>query len=287
MAKLNIKKMAKSQRIVFIVFFVINMLLVISNLYVLVFGIIQGLKSHTETVISPFSLPTTWHWENYIDAFSMLEVKNTNFLGMMINSLWYAVGGTILNMLGTFCVTYIITKYEFPGSKILNFLAIFVIMVPMYGSSGATYKLIYNLGLNDSPLFLLTKIGSVVGPYLIMKAYLEGISWTYAEAAFIDGASDFRVMWQVIFPQLISPFMAIFIMHCITGWNEFSNPLLYLKNTPVVSVGLHLFYNDMQYKVRMDILYAASIIAIIPIWIIYGAFNKTLLNLTFGGGIKG
>ena len=124
MATLNIKKMAKSQRIVFVIFFVINMLLVISNLYVLGFGILQGLKSHTETVISPFSLPKIWHWENYIDAFSMLEVKKTNFLGMMVNSLWYAVGGTILNLLGTFCVTYIITKYQFPGSKALNFLAI-------------------------------------------------------------------------------------------------------------------------------------------------------------------
>ena len=56
---------------------------------------------------------------------------------------------------------------------------------------------------------------------------------------------------------------------------------------PLVSVGLHLFKNDMVYKVRMDILYAAAVWAVIPLWIIYGFLNKSLLNLTFGGGIKG
>lgn len=285
--KLKLKNMTAGQIVLYMSFCVFNCLVTLSTLYILFFGITQACKTHEEAQMFPFALPEVWHFEHYIEAFTMLNVRNVNLWGMMGNSLWYALGTTILGIMGNFCVTYIISKYTFPGSKLLNIIAIFVIMVPLYGSSSATYRLIYTWKLNDSPLILLTSIGSLGGSYLVMKAFIDGVSWTYAEAALIDGASDFRVMWQIMFPQLISPMMAIFVTSIVTNWSAFSFPLLYLSNMPTISVGLYLFKQDMVYKVREDILYAASLLAIIPVWIIYGILNKSLLNLTFGGGIKG
>ena len=287
MEKLKLKSLSTSQKIVYITFFIISTLLTLTHVSVVVVGFIQGCKTHTEAVLTPFKLPTVWHFENYIDAFTLLEVKGVNFLGMIVNSLWYSIGSTVLSLLGTFCITYVIAKYKFPGSELLNWIAVMVLIIPLYGGGGSTYVLLHKLNLVNSPAFLVVRIGSLTGQYLVMKAFIDGLSWTYAEAAFIDGASDFRVMWTINFPQLISPMMAIVLNHFMSSWNEFQIPLLYLSEMPMVSVGLNLFKNDMVYKVRMDILYAASILAVIPIWILYGAFNKSLLNLTFGGGIKG
>lgn len=287
MERLRMKSLSTSQKIVYILAFIFFSVVELSKVYIIVLGFLQGCKTHTEAILDPFGLPSVWHFENYIDAFTLLEVKGVNFLGMIGNTLWYASGSVVLNLLGTFCITYIISKYKFPGSAFLNWLAIMVLIVPLYGAQGSMYILAHKLNFINSPLLLITKIGGLTGNYLVMKAFIDGLSWTYAEAAFIDGASDFHVMWKINFPQLISPMMAIVLNQFIFSWNEYSNPLIYLPEMPVISVGLHLFESQMVYKVRMDILFAASIIAIIPLWILYAAFNKSLLNLTFGGGIKG
>ena len=287
MEKLQLRRLSNGQKVVYITFFIFYTLLIASTFSIVIFGFIQGLKTHTEAVLTPFALPTVWQWRNYIDAFTMLEVGGVTFLGMTLNSIWWAVGNVLVQMWGSFCITYVIVKYRFPGSKFLNTLSLILIVMPLYGGSGAEYKFLHELGITNSPLFLISQIGGLGSSYLLMKAFIEGVSPTYAEAAYIDGASDFRIMWFIDFPQLISPFMAIAITQFATAWNEFSVPLLYLKDMPVISVGLNMFKDDMIYRVRMDILYAAAMLAVIPIWILYGVCNKTLLNLTFGGGIKG
>ncbi len=285
--KLKLKKMTTSQKIVYMTMFVICTAICAIHISIFIVGFLQGLKTHTEAVLNPFKLPKVWHWENYIDAFTLLEVKGVTFLEMTFNSCWYAIGSTVLSLIGTFMITYVIAKYKFPGSELLNTIAVLVLIIPLYGGGGAGYKLMYKLNLVNSPLYLVAKFGTITGQYLVMKAFIDGLSWSYAEAAFIDGASDFRVMWTINFPQLVSPLMAIVLNMFMATWNEFQNPLLFLSDMPLVSVGIYLFKTDMVYKVRMDILYAATCLAVVPIWILYGILNKSLLNLTFGGGIKG
>ena len=286
MEKLKWKRLTKGQRVVFSFFFVLTWIVSVWHASIFVVGILQGLKSHTEAVIHPFSLPTVWHFENYINAFTMLEVKGVNFIGMMINSLWYAFGTTILMLIGEFCLTYVIVRYTFPGSKLLNWLGIFIMMVPTYGSSGSLYVLLYRLGLANSP-FILLKSWGAFGHYLILRAFIQNLTRTYSEAAEIDGASDFRIMWQINFPLLLPSIMALFVIIFGTQWNTYQQPLLFLQDLPVLPVGLHLFEQDMQYRARMDILFAAGIISGIPYGILAASFHKTLLNLTIGSGLKG
>lgn len=286
MSKLKFRTLSVSQRIVYIVAFIITTALTLSHLSVPVFAVIQGLKTHEEVVLTPFAWPTAWHFENYLEVFTLLQVGDTNFLGMTFNTLWYSIGSTFATVAGTFCVTYIVSKYKFPGCSALNIVAILVMIIPLASGSSA-YKTIYTLGLNDSPLFLITKIGGLTGPYLLMKACIDGISWTYAEAAFLDGASDFQVMHKIILPQLVAPIMAIVVNNLLVYWNSFEEPLLYLSELPMLSVGIKFFQNEMIYNVRMDILFAACVISAIPLWVLYGLCNKTLLNVSFGGGLKG
>ena len=63
--------------------------------------------------------------------------------------------------------------------------------------------------------------------------------------------------------------------------------LLFMPDVPVIAVGIKQFHNEMIYNVRMDILYAGCFVSALPLWIIYAVFNKTLLNVSFGGGLKG
>jgi raffinose/stachyose/melibiose transport system permease protein/N-acetylglucosamine transport system permease protein len=284
--KLSLKRMATSQRIVFIFFWLVLTVITIYNLSIPIYAFIQGLKTHTEVVLGPFKMPLEAQWHNYIDVFELLEVKNVTFLEMTWNTLWISVGTTVLDALGTFFVVYAISKYKFPGSSFITWLAVFLIILPDV-SGGSGYKLMYELNLTNSPLYLISTIGTITGSYLLMKGVVDGISWTYAEAAFLDGANDFQVMFKINFPQVISPMLAIMISKFTVCWNAYEQMLLFMPEVPVIAVGIKQFHNEMIYNVRMDILYAGCFVSAIPLWLIYAFFNKTLLNVSYGGGLKG
>ncbi len=286
MEKPKMKMLSTGQKITYVIAFVITTAITLSHLTVPVFAFLQGFKTHAEVVLTPFALPAEWHFENYVNVFTLLKVGNTNFLGMTFNTLWWSLGATFVEVAGTFCVTYVVSKYKFPGSSLLNYSAILVMIIPL-PSGASAYKTIYTLGLNDSPLYLIAKIGGLTGSYLLIKACIDGVSWTYAEAALIDGASDFQIMYKIILPQLVAPMMAIVINRILFYWNSFEEPLLYLSKLPMLSVGIKAFHNEMIYNARMDILFAACLISALPLWILYGVCNKTLLNVSFGGGLKG
>ena len=284
--KLNFKKMALSQKIVFIIFWILLTIITVYNISVPVFAFVQGLKTHTEVVVGPFKMPLELQWKNYLDVFKLLEVKKVTFLEMTWNTLWISVGTTLLDSLGTFFVVYAISKYKFPGSSFITWLAVFLIILPDV-SGGSGYKMMYELHLTNSPLYLISTIGTITGSYLLMKGVVDGISWTYAEAAFLDGANDFQVMFRINLPQVISPMLAIMISKFTVCWNAYEQMVLFMSEVPVISVGIKQFYNEMIYNVRMDILYAGCFVSAIPLWLIYAFFNKTLLNVSFGGGLKG
>ncbi len=286
MEKPKMKMLSTGQKITYVIAFIITTAITLSHLAVPIFAFLQGFKTHAEVVLTPFALPTEWHFENYVNVFTLLKVGDTNFLGMTFNTLWWSLGATFVEVAGTFCVTYVVSKYKFPGSSILNYIAIMVMIIPL-PSGASAYKTIYTLGFNDSPLYLIAKIGGLTGSYLLIKACIDGVSWTYAEAALIDGASDFQIMYKIILPQLVAPMMAIVINRILFYWNSFEEPLLYLSKLPMLSVGIKAFHNEMIYNARMDILFAACIISALPLWILYGVCNKTLLNVSFGGGLKG
>ena len=284
--KLSFKRMPTSQRIVFIFFWIILMVICFYNLTIPVFAFVQGLKTHTEVIIGPFKMPLEAQWRNYIDVFELLRVKRVTFATMTWNTLWISVGSTILDALGTFFVVYAVSKYKFPGSSFISWFAVFLIILPDV-SGGSGYKLMYELGLTNSPLYLISTIGTITGSYLLMKGVVDGISWTYAEAAFLDGANDFQVMFKINLPQVVSPMLAIMISKFTVNWNAYEQMLLFMPEVPVIAVGIQQFHNEMIYNVRMDILYAGCFVSAIPLWVLYGVFNKTLLNVSFGGGLKG
>lgn len=93
-------------------------LLAVSYVYLLVWAFLAGLKTHTEIVVNPFSLPQVWHWEHYLEVFSLLEVGGNNFFDMLFNSVYFSVGCVFLSQFITMSFAYCCTKYKFPGSDI-------------------------------------------------------------------------------------------------------------------------------------------------------------------------
>ena len=283
----NMQRKSASEKMVHIFVSLLFMLVAASYLYILVFAIIAACKTHTEIVMNPFAFPKLWNWDNFLSVMQTFEVNGNNFVGMLGNSLWFSIGCTFLNQFCCISLAYAISKYKFPGSGWFYTFILIVMTLPIYGSGGAAYKLYYELGLIDNYAQILISYNGFTAGTLYYYAYFKNLSWTYAEAARIDGANDFQIYFRVMLPQAKPIFGALFLTNWVAAWNSYEGALLYLPNLPTLPVGIYQFNQAMIYNARMDLLFAACVIVMIPSLILFAVFNKTITTNVSIGGIKG
>ena len=160
------KRKSKAEAILHICVSLIFLLVALSYIYILVWALFAGLKTHTEVVMNPFSLPKEWHWEHYLEVFDVLKVNGNSFIDMFFNSVWFSVVGILIQQFVSINLAYACSKYTFPGSKYLYTLVLIVITFPIYGNSGAMYKLIKNLGLLNNYAQVITSASAVTMYFL-------------------------------------------------------------------------------------------------------------------------
>lgn len=283
----NFRRKAPVEIAIHIFVSVIFMVVALSYLYILVWSFIAGLRTNTDIAMDPFGLTNAVHWRNYIDVFKLLEVNGKNFLDMLFNSIWFSVGNAFLINFITMSFAYCCCKYKFPGNGLPYVIILVMITLPIYGAGGASYKLIHNLGLLNSYAFILANASGFNASFLYYTAYFKNLSWTYAEAAMMDGANDFQIYWYAMLPQAKPIFGALFLTNWITQWNSYEGALLYLPSLPTLPVGIYQFNMEMIYRARLDILFAACTLVAIPAIALYIIFNKTITTNVSVGGIKG
>lgn len=255
--------------------------------YLVVWAIFAALKSHTDIVMNPFSLPAEWMWQNFKDVWSLLEVNGHGFGEMLFNSCYFSIVSVLLQQFVTATYAYACTKYKFPGSDLPYLIILIMMTLPIYGAGGASYKLIRDLGLIDSYWNVIGSAAGMSVNFLYYRAYFKNLSWTYAEAAMIDGAGHFGIYFKVMFPMSKPIFGALFLTNWLTNWNSYEGPMLYLPNLPTLPVGIYQFNQEMIYRARLDILFAACVLVSIPALILFVAFNKVITTNVSMGGIKG
>lgn len=258
-----------------------------SYVYIFVWAVIAGAKTHTEIVMDPFGLPATWHWEHYLEVFDLLQVNGNNFWDMLFNSVYFSVGCVFVQQFTTISFAYCCTKYTFPGSKWVYPIILVMITLPLYGNGGAMYKLLHQMGLIDSYAQIITSLSGFSVHFLYYMAFFKNVSNSYMEAAMLDGANDFQIYFKVMLPQAKSIFGALFLTNWLFIWNSYESALVYLPNLPTLPVGIYQFNQEMIYRARLDIIFAACVIISIPALVLFLVFNKTLTSNISLGGIKG
>ena len=235
-------------------------LVAVSYVYIFVWAFIAGAKTHTEVVMNPFSLPEVWNWGHYIEVFDKLSVNGSDFFDMLFNSVFFSVVGVGLQLFVTMNFAYCCTKYEFPGSKLPYTIILIMITLPLYGASGAQYRLWHNLGMIDSYTSVLATAGGFSILYLYFRAFFQNMSWSYAEAAMMDGADHFAIYFRVMMPMAKPIFGALFLTQWLETWNDYSAGLVLRPNLPTLPVGIYQFNIEMVHRARLDILFAACVL---------------------------
>lgn len=235
------------------------------------------------------SLEKIWSFKNYGKAFTELqdEVTGTNFFGMFGNSVWITTGFIFFNMICRVTTAYALAFYVFKGRDAIYKFFILQMILPSFGSETSSYRLLSTMGLIDNPLFFISLICGHGMTMLIYHSTFVGFSKTYAEAARLDGAGEAQIFFQIYLPMAKSVIVALCVNDFVGLWQNYSGIMIYFPSYPTLATGLFAYSTRAVYVMDTPTYYAGLLIANLPIFILFAAFNKTMLQNITIGGLKG
>ena len=286
--KTQIKRNSKKSFLIAkIIVFIIFALYAFTLFYAMLWALGMSLKGQEEYYSNPNGFPQAWLFSNYITAFKSVQVDGNNMIVMFNNSLWYACGGAVLQVIASAVVAYAVAKYKFPGRGFMYGLALVTMMIPIVGSFPSQYRVYNILGILDTPFLLITKFSGFGFNFIVLYSFFKTLSWTYAEAAFMDGASHLRVFLNVMLPMSLPVMGSLFLVGTIQLWNNYMEPILFLQSYPTLMSGLYIFQLQSSRDMNYPVLFAGLIISVIPVALMFIFFQNTIMESMSVGGIKG
>lgn len=269
-----------------VVMFIVLVVYAATLFGVLVWAFLTSLKDRIEYIRDAVALPKDWLFSNYIRTFRELSAGGKNIFVMFGNSLWLSVLPPTINLFTAAMASYAMAHYKFPGRGLIWAIMIFMMTLPIMGNSAAVYKMYLRLGMYNSSLILLRNITGLGGSLMLIAAF-TGISKTYAEAAFLDGAGHFTVFFRIMLPQAMGVILALWTMSFITSWNDYMTPIMYLPDYTPITTGLYIYQKETERVLDVPILFTGSLMVLIVPVVMFACFQDKFMSLSFGGGIKG
>lgn len=259
-----------------------------SLLFPLLWMLMSSFKEANEYFINDaFSLPSKWLFGNYIDAFTSLNTGKIDFKQMLFNSIWYTALSTFAGLVGPSVVGYVLSKYDFVGKNLIYGVIIFSVTIPIVGTTAAGMKVLTALNLYDNPLKLVVNMfAGFTGSFLVYYGFYKSVSWSYAEAAEIDGANPFTVFFRIMIPQAAPIYFTYAITSGISAWNDYESIILYFPSYLNIAAGL-FNYKSNAARANYPVYYAGLIISMIPALVIFAIFSDKIMTSISVGGLKG
>lgn len=223
--------------------------------------------------------PTLDNYRTALDAFPLgrLLLDSTVIAGAV------AVGQVLLALLAA----YGVTRYEFRGRGVLFAVMVGTILVPQQTLILPNYLLVARLGWLDSYLGLIVpQIATAAAGVFLLRQHLRGFPRSLLDAAELDGATDWQVLWRVVVPNLWPSLVALLIILFIQTWNEYLWPLLITTGVDrtTIQVGLRVFQTEEGNA--WGPLMAAASMSSVPLLVAYTVAQRRIIDAFLRAGIR-
>jgi len=265
---------------------IIMILFTIVFLFPLVWNLISSFKTNTEYLSNPYSLPSALHFDNYIAA-----MEKANMASYFGNSVYVVILATILLLLFSVPIAYVLARYKFKGSKLILtvymgciFLQATYIMIPLFLQLQAINAL-----NNLNAISLVYAVMQFPFTIFTLHGFISALPSEYEEAARIDGANHFTILTRVVVPLCKPGISTVTMLAAMGFWNEYPLALVLLtdESKKTLPIGLANLYEVQKFATDWGALFAGLIIVLIPTMIIYLVGQKYLLQGIGAGGLKG
>lgn len=254
----------------------------------ILWAVLSSLKTNLEFGTNAWKLPEKLQWVNYKEAW-----EGANFSKYFLNSLILSVGTVALSIIMTATSAYVVGKFVHPVVKSIEIFYSIFMMVPQMLLLIPLLQMCKKMNMTKSNVVLFTlmitnALQGVPFYVFLLTPFMRSINNSILEAAEIDGANQFQSFITLVLPMIVPAIFMVGLLSFVGIWNEYVMSITFIKDPTkyTLSAGINELMNDA--KAGQTLKFAALIIAMLPILIIYAIFQKPLQNgLSSSDGVKG
>ncbi len=252
----------------------------------LLWVVVTSLKSGPEIFASPWGLPKTPQWDNYVRAWGEAGIAHC-----FLNSVIVTVGTLAVLLPASAMTAYILARYPFRGSKWIYTAFLGGLMFPLFLTIVPLFLLLRDLGLLDSiPGLIIVYVAySLPFTVFVLTGFFQTQPQELAEAAMIDGCGHASTFLRVMLPLARPGMVVVAVFNAIGLWNEYPLALVLLQ-TPekqTLSLGIANLSMTQNYQGDWGALFAGLVIVMVPLLVVYWLFRDRIHDTMLAGALKG
>lgn len=288
-------KQTRGERIFSIFNYIFLSLLAISTVYPFLYVLSASISAGDAVITGKVLL---WPVDMTLEAYAQVFKERAIWLAYG-NTIFYTVAGTLINVVLTILGAYPLSKKRLMGRGAIGFFIAFTMlfnagMIPFYLN-------LRDLGLLDTRMAILFAFGITTFNVVILRTFFQSIPDDLEEAAKMDGASDFRIMWNIVLPLSKPSLAAISLFYAVARWNGYFWAMVILQDER--KIPLQVLLNKLVVEMKpsaemigsMDaaayspetVIYATIVVSVIPILAVYPFIQKYFVKGVMIGSVKG
>ena len=224
------------------------------------------------------------NFDNFIIAWNKANMGKA-FLNSFIILICVLVGSIMISAM----LAYVLNRFKFPGNGLIRSLFLFATLLPGIAMQVSVYQIMSNLGfINHLYGYIIMSMGTDVISIYIFIQFMENISVSLDESAFIDGASYFTIYWKIILPLLKPAIVTSMVLKGVGVYNEYYCASLYLQDKRtlgVVATSLYTFTGPLGSK--YNLICAGVLMSLLPALIVFLLCQKQIYSGITSGAVKG
>lgn len=256
----------------------------------LLWAMLQSLRTDREIVTNPWGIPTSLNWHNFARAWSVSSIGD-----YFLSTLIVVSGGVFLTMLLGSMAAYVLARYEFPGNRLIYYLFVAGLTVPIFLALIPVFFVVRNLNALNTyhGLILVYTAFSLPFTVFFLHAFFRTLPTTIAEQAAVDGAGHVRRFFQVMLPMARPGLVSVGIFNVLGQWNQFLLPQTLMQrqtsfdpDRSVLAQGLVALAIQQGYRSDWSALFAGMTLAMLPILVVYVVFQRQVQTGLTGATLK-
>jgi multiple sugar transport system permease protein len=231
----------------------------------------------------PIWIPNPLQWANFPKTVTFVP-----FFLYLRNTLIISISSMVGVVISSALAAYSLARIRWPGRHILFLLTIATLMLPFQVTLIPVFLVFKNLGwVGDFRPLILPQFFGYAYYIFLMRQFFMSIPQELSEAAYIDGANEFRIFWSVVLPLAKPALATVAVFQFIRSWTDYINPLIYLNDQNLYTLQLGLQQYSSQYGREWGLLMAAAVLISLPPIIIFFLTQRTFVQGVTLTGIKG
>lgn len=249
-------------------------------------ALMNSFKTSAEIYADILAFPTHLHWENYRNA-----LVNAQMYHYLLNSI--IIVGSTLVVLTIICsmAAYVLARYAFKGKQVLVTSIVFGMSIPDLLLLIPLYSMVSKMGLLDTRFSLILVYIALCIPFTVyvLMGYYSSLPNEVREAAIVDGCSEHRTFWKIMFPLSKPGLFAVASFNFVWMWNEYLLAMVFTssKENRTMALGMYALQNSMTFTIDYGALFAGIVLMLIPAAIIFIFFHKYIISGVTLGAVKG